>query len=500
MKEGPWGIGRETLWDSRSNRSQISFQPVRSNLSELEKAGDTLSENGVRAQLPWKPGSLFSWNQGNFRVRLDPVFQLDAPLPAEHGPEWVAGFRLRTGSAHWGIEWEGVKGEAALPGYLEDFRRLFQVYPGLGYADSLDRKWIGFGTTNLRFSWQPSDIFRLEAGKGKHFIGDGYRSLLLSYNASPYPFVRLETHVWHLTYTNLFARLEDIQGSNGDRDLFRGKFTAIHYLDWRLCSGVDVGVFEAIVWQNDDMYGPRGFDINYLNPVIFYRPVEFSLGSPDNALMGLNLRVYTGKKSYLYGQLCLDEFYLVKVRAWNGWSSNKQGVQAGWKQADVFGKENMSIRLEGNYVRPYTYTHVTPQQNITDHPLQNYAHFNEALAHPLRANFVEGLTRVRYDKKQWSFAGGVSFALYGDDSTGTNFGRNIFLPYPDTYGNHVGQGIRTTLFAVESTCRRVLNPVSGLNIFGRFYFRSVRQPAQSEQMFFVQVGLSSWWPSRYLDF
>ena len=33
----------------------------------------------------------------------------------------------------------------------------------------------------------------------------------------------------------------------------------------------------------------RGYEISYLNPIIFYRPVEYSMGSnKGNALMGLN--------------------------------------------------------------------------------------------------------------------------------------------------------------------------------------------------------------------
>ena len=34
--------------------------------------------------------------------------------------------------------------------------------------------------------------------------------------------------------------------------------------------------------------GVKGFDINYLNPIAMLRPIEFSLNSPDNVLIGLN--------------------------------------------------------------------------------------------------------------------------------------------------------------------------------------------------------------------
>ena len=51
----------------------------------------------------------------------------------------------------------------------------------------------------------------MQFGHGKHFIGDGYRSLFLSDNSFNYPFLRIETKLGKLQYTNLYAELQDIQ-------------------------------------------------------------------------------------------------------------------------------------------------------------------------------------------------------------------------------------------------------------------------------------------------
>ena len=56
-------------------------------------------------------------------------------------------------------------------------------------------------------------------------------------------------------------------------------------------------------------------------------------------------------------------------------------------------------------VRPYTYAHHNPQQN--------YAHYNQPLAHPLGANFSEFLVMANYKYKRWQLDGKLIFAKYG---------------------------------------------------------------------------------------
>ena len=91
------------------------------------------------------------------------------------------------------------------------------------------------------------------------------------------------------------------------------KWNVMHYLDWSVTKWLNIGIFETIIWQNEDSLGVyRGFEFNYLNPVIFLRPVEFSVGSPDNVLMGITGKLTLFKNHILYGQLAIDEFKLPK--------------------------------------------------------------------------------------------------------------------------------------------------------------------------------------------
>ena len=59
----------------------------------------------------------------------------------------------------------------------------------------------------------------------------------------------------------------------------------------------------------------RGFDPNYANPFIFYRPVEFSVGSSDNALVGANIKITPFKNHIFYTQFIFDEFLLSEIKS-----------------------------------------------------------------------------------------------------------------------------------------------------------------------------------------
>ena len=96
----------------------------------------------------------------------------------------------------------------------------------------------------------------------------------------------------------------------GSAQDFRSKFGTFHYLSFNATKWLNIGVFESVIWQGNDPNRQRAYDINYLNPLIFFRPVEYSLGSADNSMLGFSFKIRLNENNQLYGQLLLDEFYL----------------------------------------------------------------------------------------------------------------------------------------------------------------------------------------------
>lgn len=335
-------------------------------------------------------------------------------------------------------------GKSAFPFFMDTVLGTKKIIPEYGQAYGSSNKGYNFFDYTGYLSYSPNNnkIFNLQLGRDKHFIGDGYRSLLLSDYAAAYPYFRINTNVWHLQYNAWYTWMTDVTYSNGLKKDFKNKFGTFHYLSYNITKNFNIGLFENVIWKGTDTNQVRNFDVNYLNPVIFFRPQEYSIGSSDNSFIGLNLNGTILKALKIYGQLAVDEFFLKEIRARKGWWGNKQGWQLGAKYINAFGIKGLKIQVEYNEVRPFTYSH--------GDPIQNYAHYGMALAHPLGANFRELLGFINYRKNNWELSVQGMYALIGKDSLGTtsNIGQNLFLSYNTRsmeYGNKTTQGIKNTL-------------------------------------------------------
>lgn len=394
----------------------------------------------------------------------------------------------------WAVSVTGSAGNMQLINYLDSTAKYTHVIPGFGYAYKNNGAY-SFQSLAGYVSFSPNKIFNLQAGKDKHFWGEGYRSLFLSDQSNNYPFAKLTANVWKIKYVCLFAWQQDVTAPSGLRADAKNKFGTFHLLSWNITKRINVNLFEAIVWQGTDAGRVRSFDVNYLNPVIFYRPVEYSLGSSDNALIGGGFKIKLFNKQQLYGQVVLDEFLLKEVLARNGWWANKQGLQLGFKSFDLFRISNLYLQAEFNYVRPYTYSHSSVQQN--------YGHFNQALAHPLGANFIETIGIVNYHYKKWGINSKAIIAAYGLDTMSSDYGKNIFISNKNKlaeHGNTITQGIKTNLFYTQLAVSYLLKPTYNLRIETGFIMRSETNNLQKMNTTLVYIGIKTSLYNTYRDF
>ena len=280
-----------------------------------------------------------------------------------------------------------------------------------------------------RITYMPNEIFNFQVGIDHNFIGEGNRSMFLSDYGKVYPFGQIKANFWRLEYTILYQFFKEQVGGNWQR-----KNGATHHISFNAAKWLNFSIFESVIFQPKDTLLNRGFDAEYLNPVVFYRPQEYSLGSSDNVLLGVSFTAKY-KKQVLYGQLILDEFFLAEIKAKSGWWANKYGGQIGIKGRFIRGKSNLFYRTEYNFSRPYTYSHLSAGQN--------YGNQGMPLAHPYGGNFMELLGEFKLQRNRWSFKTFFSYFLMGYDKNGFSYGSNIYEPYtnrPYEYGHFIGQG------------------------------------------------------------
>jgi len=375
------------------------------------------------------------------------------------------------------------------------------IIPGRGIAKQFNGKSYDYPVAEAYISYSPTKHFNFQFGRGKNFIGDGYRSLFLSDVASPYQYFKITTTFWKIKYTNFLMWMQDVRPELTVNGAYKQKFMAMHYLDWNVTKKLNLGFFETVIWDDTNN---RGLDVNYLNPLIFYNSIEFSTGSrAGNTLLGLSLK-YKFNNITLYSQFLLDDFRVSEMTKNNGWWGNKNGIQLGVKYYNAFNIKNLFLRAEYNRVRPYTYSH--------DELNYNFGHNNQPLAHLWGANFREFIGIANYSidriyanakiivgKKGFDFNNGTDTFSYGGNVFADNDNR------VGDYGNNIGQGNTATIFIGDFQTGYLINPATNLKLFVNFTYRNfdINQPTdafEKSSLTWISLGLKTDLFNWYFDF
>ncbi len=390
----------------------------------------------------------FQLDQEEIKVRVNPVWQFHAGRDANVSNLLFVNSR--------GIDVRGIidekisfhtrflENQAEYPFYVKNVADTSGVIPFEGF-------WKEYNTTTTDFlrafgsvSVDVTPHVGVQLGYGRQFIGNGIRSLLLSDFANSYPFLKLDTEVWKFRYTNLFASLiADVftydQGTLG-ASRYPKKFMTAHYLDFAITSNFHIGLFESIIFGQPDSIAPRQFQLEYMNPIIFYRSVEQQDGSAGNALMGATFQWNLARKYMLYGQFLLDELIISELTAGSDWWGNKYGYQLGVQAFNLL-LEDLDFKIEYNTSRPFTYAH---QDFYTA-----YTHYRQPLAHPMGANFKEVVGQILYQPNdRVTLAAHTVLATYGRDEDAFASGKDPQRSYndrPAEYGIEAIQGEEVNL-------------------------------------------------------
>ncbi|MGA8853986.1 MAG: gliding motility protein RemB [Christiangramia sp.] len=374
------------------------------------------------------------------------------------------------------------------------------IIPGRGVAKTFMDDGYDYPVAEGYLSFTPSNFINIQFGHGNNFIGDGYRSLILSDNPSPYPYLKLNTKFWKIKYTNTWMSLRDVRPAVVNSGSYRTKYIANHYLSLNVTKRLNLGFFESVMWENDN---DRGFDINYLNPVIFYRAIEFATGADGgNAIIGLTGKYKISNQMYAYGQWLIDEFSSGDVFGGEGSWKNKLGFQAGIKFFDAFNLDNLYLQAEYNQVRPYTYSH----NSIT----LNYGHNNQSMAHLWGANFREFIGIARYKKERWYGSAKLIYGKRGFDYSkkGDYYGQDIYRNEEDRpfdTGVKIGQGNTANSFYTELESGYIVNPTTNLKLFASFIYRNFNTQTNTATQFdnsttWINFGLRTDIFNWYFDY
>ncbi len=445
---------------------------------------------------------LFRWKSDDIKIVINPLFNFGA------GKETVDDkftwqntrgvFVMGNVGKYVSFYTDFVENQAIFPNYIDEFANKYNIVPGQGKRKDYGDDGHDYAQATGYFSLDFAKYFNVQLGYGKNFIGDGYRSLIMSDAAFSYPFLKFTTTFWKVKYMFLWNKMTQLQRNEALGDTrYPSKYSANHYFDWNIGKRFSMGMFVNVVWaQEDSITGYRGVDFTYLIPGVFVRPTEYANGSPDNVTMALNLKYIAAKWITLYGQFVMGEFKADEVFSGEKWWANKHGFQFGVKTFDLFNVKNLDIQAEYNQMRPYTYSHYTP--------IYAYSHYNQPMAHILGANFREGLFIARYRYRRLMFKAQMVKSMYGDDyGDGVSWGKDVLMPNThrsSDYGIYIGQGLKTNVLCGDMSVSFLVNPRNMFNLVAGVKLRNLENEQRTQKTNYFYFGVRTSLKNLYYDF
>lgn len=319
---------------------------------------------------------LFSVRKDDFFLALDPLFDFSLGkdvadttsfktqkmLTNQRGVQLIGDIGKK-----FSFQTSFYETQIVVPLYLKEFCDSTGIFPGFGRTKDYNGRGYDFAMSNGWISYTPIQQLNIQFGNGKSFYGHGYRSLLWSDAFFTHPYLKATARLagGKIQYSSMYASLQSLDRlPNGEvpEALFARKGSTVNYLSWIPFDGLEIGFFESVVWLMYDSTDTRPLSYGAYIPLIGVNTAINGYSGENNAMTGLNIKIRTTPRSYIYGQFAADDPEKGAI-----------AYQAGLKYYDLLVK-NLDIQIEWNVLKDYMYTN--------HHPLQSYTHFNQPLGHP----------------------------------------------------------------------------------------------------------------------
>lgn len=437
-------------------------------------------------------------NKPKFHIIINPLFNISTSKEQNENKSFTQNTRGFSVSGKLGkyIRFYTclLENQATFPNFTDSYIRKSLVVPGQGARKDFKENGHDFSQSMGHIEFLLSKYFNLQLGTGKHFIGDGYRSLLLSDNAFSYPFLKLNFKFHDFQYTMLFAELNQFE--NEYYNYHHKKHYSITWFSWLPTKNTEISLFEGIIWKSADSITSRKIPVDFYKPIIFARLLNYSLNDADNFLFGLNIRHNFYRKFQAYGQLLIDNANQSKLFKLQDYK-NRYAGQLGIKAFDFIPLQKIHyyLNLEFNIATPYTYSHNTP--------LQAYTHHNQPLAHPIGGGFKEFVAIACGEFKNFRIKYSFVNATSSHVNDSVNHGSNLFLSdfsENTERDNRIGQGQKYELTSNSLTFSYILNKKTRYEIFLSILSRKEKYENQSNDYKLFTFGFRTNIFNHYYDF
>ncbi|MBL7962937.1 MAG: hypothetical protein JNM31_03745 [Flavobacteriales bacterium] len=431
------------------------------------------------------------------RLTLDPVFRFergwDVRDPSDFADTTTFYVNSRglwiTGNIGPRLSFQTTfyENQAIFPQYIYTQAQATGVVPGQGRIKGFKNRAFDFAWAQGNVSWSPRGWINVQFGNGRHFVGHGYRSILLSdvsFN-QPYfkvnvlsPDKRWQYNTIHTKLTPGVLQTDRLPTGQSSESLFYWKRAVFHHLSLDL-GRVQLGLFEANIFQSIDSTGVAPISFREVNPIIGVNTLLNGFAAGQQDLVGLDIRVKLTDLLFVYGQLATDD------------PGRTTGWQAGFRWFRLFGKD---LHLQAEYNSASRYLYMNTPARI------NHVHYGQPLAHPAGTWFDEFVVIVDARIKQrWLLraqVNGITYRLDGPD--GLNLGGNIFRPDPGT--DVEGEPLVRQMYMLDLSAGWLMNQMTNMRLSAGLRLRDIDNAPDFLSSAYYYVAWSTSLFNRYYDF
>ena len=354
--------------------------------------------------------------------------------------------------------------------------------PGAARTKPFKEGAFDFAYVTGAITYRPIKQIGLSLGNNMHFVGSGYRSLLLSDHAANAPYARisytinpkLSGEVIYAQYLNLLR--SELQ-TETERQ-YEKKGFSVHYFTYKPIKKLAISLFESTVWDRGDTSTIRRVHGLYYNPVpVVNTAVLGTSSNRTNSMLGLNVLATLPLHFHVYGQFAMDNF-----------SKIDPAYQVGFRWSQPFSIRELYLQAEYNSVPKGFYGH--PNSRLT------HTHNNLPLAHPFGSGFSEIVGRISYEWKRIAITSKTNLYHTSVDPITQQFGDQLYVVPVSPSG--VSENGKILIQQLDLLYR--FNRMNNLQIFATVLYRTARFPSQTTDTFYIGFGVRTQLSNHYFDF
>ncbi|WP_316929469.1 hypothetical protein [Algoriphagus machipongonensis] len=215
-----------------------------------------------------RPGDFAHYYSDDFDIHVSPVIYLNGGIEPdnEQNPNRLSRGVVLRGSVDKkvGFFTYFTTSEAFFPSWVKGYAENNGAVPGQGFWKEYNGNGYSYFSAMGHISYNITKHIEVEVGHDRNFIGEGYRSFLLSDFSNPYMFVKFNTRIWKFQLTNIWTQMTaDVDYDRGrpTDGRYTQKWFSFHRLGFNIGKSINLGFFESVMTDKADF--------NYFNPIVF---------------------------------------------------------------------------------------------------------------------------------------------------------------------------------------------------------------------------------------